>query len=88
MTTFTDEAAWRRRANEKVLVRLRGGPGDGQVFYFIEPPSFITYGLDFGQYLRVPTDGTVVEYRFVRHEEIESDETQSVPLDASVLEAP
>jgi len=49
---------------EKVPVRLRGGPGDGQVFHFLDPPSVIEYGAATARYVRVPTDGLALEYRF------------------------
>ena len=55
------------KANNKVPALLRGGPGDGRVLYFRAPPFFITYGKAEGRYVRVPTDGKVVEYRFARY---------------------
>jgi hypothetical protein len=56
------------KAKDKVPVLLRGGPGDGRVLYLREPPFFITYGEAEGRYVRVPTDGQVVEYRFARYD--------------------
>jgi hypothetical protein len=79
--TDIEIAAWREKAKGEVCVRLCGGPGDGQVFYFLEPPSEITYGLEFGRYLRIPTDGAVVDYRFLRHDAPRSDAAGPDPFD-------
>ena len=49
-------------------VRLRGGPGDGQLFHLAEAPNMLTYGVSAACYVRVPTDGAALEYRFTLEE--------------------
>lgn len=61
-------ATTKENEEETVPVRLRGGPADGQLLYFLEPPSVIAYGAAIWRYVRVPTDGVVVEYRFEGNE--------------------
>lgn len=85
--TDVEIAARRKKAKGAFCVRLCGGPGDGQVFYFLEPPSEITYGLEFGRYLRIPTDGSVVDYRFLRHDAPRSDAAVLGPSNDSGIEA-
>jgi hypothetical protein len=53
-----------RENEDKVPVRLRGGPGDGQLFHLVGPPPVITFGAAEACYMRVPTDGFALEYRF------------------------
>ena len=54
--------------SEQLPVRLRGGPGDGQLFHIAEPPEMLTYGVSAACYVRVPTDGAALEYRFTVEE--------------------
>jgi hypothetical protein len=58
------ESADMAEPSEQWPVRLRGGPGDGQLFHLAEAPNMLTYGVSAACYVRVPTDGAALEYRF------------------------
>jgi hypothetical protein len=49
----------------KVTARLVDGPADGKVLLFEEPPEFLAVGAPIARYERVPSDGEMLEYRFV-----------------------